>query len=489
MGAKVALLVWLQTALRVGLPPAAVEAAGFAAPDAAGLALAEAPAAADAAGLALAADAAGDPAELAGLALAATEGLAGAAELDGADAGAEAPPHAASATAVATGHTTFRSNPAISFLLSNVVRHLIPVVSPSPSRPYNQRPMKLVTFSVLTPIGRFNRLGALLDGGQDGRIADLTTAYAVYLGEEAGEPTPVELASVRMPPDMIGWLRGGAAAREAAETAVEYAKRRLDRETQPRGANGAQLVFARSEVRLLSPLPRPRSLRDFSIYEEHMSKAGGGERRKDPIWYRWPPYYKGNVDAIYGPEDDVPYPYYTDTLDLELEIGIVVGKEGRNLSFEQAREHIAGYTILVDASAREGHKREPFGPNKRKDFCTVLGPCLVTADELDETNLDVRFSVDGEVWYEGNTGHRRSFLAEQLVAYASDNETVYPGDVLGTGTVGLQCSMDSGRWIKPGQRATFEVEGIGSLTHRIEPGEHVVDYVKNGMEGLLRPPA
>ena len=96
--------------------------------------------------------------------------------------------------------------------------------------------------------------------------------------------------------------------------------------------------------------------------------------------------------------------------------------------------------------------------------------------------------LNGEVWYEGNTGHRRHYLAEHLVAFASDNETLYPGDVLGTGTVGLSCSMDTGRWPRAGQTMTFEIEGIGTLRHPIVAGERVVDYVLNGMPGLLTPP-
>jgi 2-keto-4-pentenoate hydratase/2-oxohepta-3-ene-1,7-dioic acid hydratase in catechol pathway len=347
--------------------------------------------------------------------------------------------------------------------------------------------MKLVTFAVETPTGLVTRLGALLDGDAGGRIVDLTAAYASYLAAETDEPTPRELAALRTPPDMIGWLRGAHKAREAAEQAVAFARRRLEGDASPRGLDDARLVYARGDVRLLAPLPRPRTIRDYSIYEEHMSRAKTIPEKR-PAWYRWPPYYKGNPDAVVGPEEPIPYPSYTEKLDLEPEIGIVVGREGRNLTFEQAGEAIAGYTIFIDCSARDGYEREPFGPTKRKDFCNVLGPCLVTADEVDEGNLAVRVTVDGEVWFEGNTGHRRSFRPEQLVAYASDNETLHPGDLLGTGTVGLGCSMDLHRWPQVGQTWTVEVEGIGTLSHRIVAGERVVDYTLRGMDGLLQAP-
>lgn len=344
---------------------------------------------------------------------------------------------------------------------------------------------KLVTFAVSTPIGPVRRLGVLIDGREDGRIADLTAAYADFLARETDETQPRELAQLRTPPDMIGWLRGGHKSRQALDAALAHVKQRAAGDPAPRGLDDGQLIFERKSVRLLAPLPRPNSIRDFSIYEEHMTRSGRAWAVKPPAWYVTPPYYKGNPDAVFGPEDTIPFPYYTEKLDLEPEIGIVVGRSGRNLGIEEAGDYIAGYTIFIDASCRDGHDRETLGPTKRKDFCNVLGPCLVTADELDEGNLAVRVEVDGETWFEGNTGHLRAFEPKHLVAYASDNETLQPGDVLGTGTVGLGCSMDLHRWIKVGQTITIEVQGIGRLTHRIVAGERVVSHVL-GMPGLLK---
>jgi len=343
--------------------------------------------------------------------------------------------------------------------------------------------MKLVTFHVNAPMGAQRRLGALADG----RIVDLSTAYATYLAEHTDEPTPRELAQLRTPPDMIGFLRAQHKGREAAEQALTFARSVA---ADARGIDDARIAFDRSEVRLLAPLPRPNSLRDFSIFEEHMTRREGGAVPKRPNWYRWPPYYKGNPDSIIGPEDPIPFPYYTDKLDLELEIGIIVGKVGRDLSLEQAKQAIAGYTILIDCSARDPYLRENefLGPAKMKDWATILGPCMVTADEIDEANLDVRITVDGEVWFEGNTSAPRSFLAHHLVAYASDNETLQPGDLLGTGTVSYSCSVDLHRWPQVGQTVKFEVQGIGTLEHTIVKGEHGVDYVRTGMNGLLQAP-
>lgn len=342
--------------------------------------------------------------------------------------------------------------------------------------------MKIVTFEIQGRLGHHRRLGALLDGEC---VVDLTTAYATYLAHKTDEPTPRELANLRTPPDLIGWLRGQHKSREAAEQALAFA-----REMAPdgRGVDHARLMFERNEVRLLAPLPRPNSLRDFSIFEEHMSRREGGAPPKRPSWYRHPPYYKGNPDAIIGPEDPIPFPYYSDKLDLELEIGIIVGRGGRNLSLDEAKRAIAGYTILIDCSARDPYlfEAEFLGPAKMKDWATVLGPCMVTVDEIDEANLSCRISVDGELWFEGNTSAPRSFLAHHLVAYASDNETLQPGDVLGTGTVSYSCSVDLHRWPRVGQTVRFEVEGIGTLEHKIVAGDHNVDYVRNGMDGLIQ---
>jgi 2-keto-4-pentenoate hydratase/2-oxohepta-3-ene-1,7-dioic acid hydratase in catechol pathway len=338
--------------------------------------------------------------------------------------------------------------------------------------------MKLVTMEVITPLGRTRRLGALTRDEQ--RIVDLNAAFRAHLECETDEPTPEEFAALRMPPDMLGWLRAGSEGMRAAAAAMHFA----ERHATERAADGATLVFARSDVRLLAPLPRPASFRDFSMYEEHMHHIV-----KNPEWYTNPTYYKGSCTAIAGPEDPIPWPYYTKLLDLELEIGIVVGKRGSNLTIEEAQKHIAGYTILVDSSCREGQKREPLGPTKRKDWHTALGPFLRTADEIDIEHLDCSLSVDGETWYEGNTSAPHGFSPAQLVAYVSDCETIYPGDLIGTGTISYSCSMDTNRWIQIGQTATFRVAGLGEMNLRVIEQPPVVTHVGSGMRGHLTAPA
>ncbi|MBO0688855.1 MAG: fumarylacetoacetate hydrolase family protein [Candidatus Dormibacteraeota bacterium] len=197
--------------------------------------------------------------------------------------------------------------------------------------------MKLVTFEVRTPLGPFRRIGALLGGelGPRAQIADLTSSYAARLLEE-GEPRATEAAEALLPPDMLAYLEGGERARHRAQQALEFA-----RAGAAGGPRGETLVFSAADVRILSPLPRPRSIRDYSTYEEHMSTR---RPEKPPVFYHAATCYKGNPEAVGGPDGPILYPAYTDWLDPELELACVVHKRGRNLSIAEAAEHIGGYT-------------------------------------------------------------------------------------------------------------------------------------------------
>jgi len=221
---------------------------------------------------------------------------------------------------------------------------------------------------------------------------------------------------------------------------------------------------------LLAPLPRPASLRDFLGFETHV-KAGFA-RRGEPIpdaWYQMPVYYKGNPRSIIGPDADVHWPRYTEQLDYELELACVIGRKGRDVSVEEAPSYIAGYTIMNDWSARDIQRAEMsvrLGPAKAKDFATSLGPCLVTPDELDPRNLRMFARVSGEVWSEGNSGSAH-WTFPQMIAHVSMGETIYPGDVFGSGTVGGGCGLELDRWLRPGDVVELEIQGIGVLRNRV----------------------
>lgn len=308
--------------------------------------------------------------------------------------------------------------------------------------------MRLVTFAV-NSVGPARRIGAVLEG------------------EPAPASTIVDLTAAGLPSDMIAFLEGGDAARHAARNAIESANR---------------VTFGRDEVTLLAPIPRPRTLRDFSVYETHMDTV---RTEKPPLWYVYPTCYKGNPDSVVGPEDPMLWPDYTERLDPELELGIVVGQHGRNLTIEEAVEHIAGYTIFVDPSARDVQFREFLGPYKGKDFCTILGPCLVTPDDFDEMDAQCGIRVNGEEWFTGNTGERRHYGAPELLAYASDGEDIHPGDVIAAGTIGHGCSMDLNRWVQPGDVCEYWIDGIGTITTTVVREQNPHSYVRDGLPGRL----
>ncbi len=173
-------------------------------------------------------------------------------------------------------------------------------------------------------------------------------------------------------------------------------------------AAGVAPPEARVEVgaegfRWLCPLDRLASLRDFLGFEDHVVR--GAQRRGTPVppyWYEAPVYYKGNHRQVIGPDDVCPWPAYAGRLDFELEMAMVVGRAGRDVSRQRAGDHIFGFTIFNDFSARDVQAKEVsawLGPAKGKDFCNALGPCIVTADDVGaEPDLEMVCRVNGEEW-------------------------------------------------------------------------------------------
>jgi len=322
--------------------------------------------------------------------------------------------------------------------------------------------MKLVTFEVSTPVGPIRRIGAI----QQDRIVDLNMGYTRYLAEKYGTPA-YELAAAILPPDMIGFLRRGEEGKDRAALTLDYVARCRDKGGLF-GPRGEKIVYEMGEVRLKAPVPRPNSIRDYLAFEGHASFSG--KRKLDEGWYEIPVCYKGNPDTVIGPDDVVPWPAFTDLLDYELEYGVYIGKEGKNIPRERAEEYIAGYTIFNDISARDIQLQEMMagglGPAKGKDTCSVMGPCLVTPDEIDTGNLRMIARVNGEVWSENNSG-TAYWSWSQIIEFASMDETLYPGDFLGSGTVEHGCGLELNRWIKPGDIIELEVEGIGILRNRV----------------------
>ena len=245
-----------------------------------------------------------------------------------------------------------------------------------------------------------------------------------------------------------------------------------------------------SEVRLLPPL-QPPTVRDFVTFEEHVEgvrKSVDGAAGVPARWYAAPTFYFTNPYAVYGPFDDIPMPPGSSVLDFELEVAAVVGKEGRDLGPEQARDHIVGYTVFNDWSARDLQSAEMkvgLGPCKGKDTATTLGPYLVTADELAKyrdadgfLRLALTAEVNGEVVGKDLLSNM-SWTFEEMVAYASRGTVVRPGDVLGSGTCGnggclaelwgVRGEQDPAP-LRPGDTVSLTVEGIGSVSNTVVRG-------------------
>lgn len=224
-------------------------------------------------------------------------------------------------------------------------------------------------------------------------------------------------------------------------------------------------------VRLLAPLRAPNSLRDFLAFPDHVRR--GAARRGTPVpepWDRIPVFYKGNRRSIVGPDEVVRWPSYTERMDFECEVAAVVGRGGRDLSASTAAEHVFGWTVMDDWSARDVQQDEVacwLGPAKAKDFATSLGPWVVTPDEWSPEDPHLmEVVVDGEVWSTGSTAGRRWTFGEML-AWASRDEDLWPTDVLGSGTFGGGCGLDLDRWLPDDCVVTLRVEGLGELTNRV----------------------
>ena len=223
--------------------------------------------------------------------------------------------------------------------------------------------------------------------------------------------------------------------------------------------------------RLRAPL-RPRTLRDFLAFEGHLKNAYRNLGREiPPEWYEVPAYYKGLPDTVIGPEEEIPWPSYSAQLDHELELAVVIGREGRNIPAAQVAEYIFGYTIWNDVSARDVQRKElpvGMGPGKAKDWdgSNVLGPCIVTPDEINPSDLRLTVRVNGEVWGSDTTANMHHTFAS-MIEYASRDLTLRPGEVLGSGTAAGGSGLELNRWLQPGDVIEMDAEGIGVLRNTI----------------------
>jgi 2-keto-4-pentenoate hydratase/2-oxohepta-3-ene-1,7-dioic acid hydratase in catechol pathway len=259
-------------------------------------------------------------------------------------------------------------------------------------------------------------------------------------------------------------------------------------------AEGEEHWTPLAETRLLAPLPEPRQMRDAMSFETHIRQSGRGAKALEAgakggeaafkaamaepteplaeVYRQMPIYYITNRFVVVGPEATVRWPRYSQVMDYELEIAIVTRGARANIPEGEAANHIFGYTIFNDFSARDKQRVEMggrLGPAKGKSFdgANVLGPWIVTPDELgDPQTLNVEVRVNGEVRAKGTTANML-FPFPQLLAYVSQDETIRAGEVFGSGTVGNCCGLEIGRFLQSGDVVELRVDRIGALRNRV----------------------
>lgn len=292
-------------------------------------------------------------------------------------------------------------------------------------------------------------------------VVDLVVAERRRLEKAGATPEAARrLANALFPGSLTSAIAGGEAFRTAAQSALE------DQEETA--------VVAFSEAHWLSPIDPPVML-DASAFEQHLVNAHArGKRTVPDVFYEIPAYYKMNPLRVFGHDATVPWPGGARFMDYELEIALVIGSAGADLRPEEALDHVFGVTVMNDFSARDVQAREMaggFGPAKGKDFGTSLGPWISTLDDVDLNDLTMLARVNGEEWSRGSTS-TLTWSVEEMVAYVSRNEMIVPGQVIGSGTVGLGCGLELYRKLAPGDVVELEIEGIGTLRNTVaEPSE------------------
>jgi fumarylacetoacetate (FAA) hydrolase len=311
-----------------------------------------------------------------------------------------------------------------------------------------------------------------------------TARSGLLVGEEVGTIIDLEraLAHVGAPAvgkTVLGFVEAGDEALRAGQKVLgAYAEKDFP----------ADLTIPGSAATLLAPIPRPPSMRDGYAFRQHVETARRNRGLEMiPEFDQFPVFYFTNHQAVVGPGPVHVKPRHLEKLDFELEVAIVVGREARDVSARDADAIVFGMTIMNDWSARALQMDEmklSLGPAKGKDFATSLGPYLVTMDELAPVtkkdgergatyDLGMRAFVNGVQLSNGNV-QDMTWTFAQILERASYGVTLYPGDVIGSGTCGTGCFLELNgskithdQWLKVGDVVTLEIDRLGRLENRI----------------------
>ncbi|MEM1946283.1 MAG: fumarylacetoacetate hydrolase family protein [Candidatus Caldarchaeum sp.] len=318
--------------------------------------------------------------------------------------------------------------------------------------------MRLVTFH--NPYLQKPRVGIVY--GE--YVLDGSNAFAAILRDEGEEDAEI-LAEALFPSNMIGFLRRGRRAWDAAERVLFKARSFVNNEY------GQGYAFKLSEVRLYAPVPRPgKIIHTAGNFREH-AEEGKKAKWEFPI-PQWISFLK-SPSSVIGPYDNIVYPKFTKELDHELEMAMVIGRRGKYVPKERAYEYVAGFMVFNDITARDIQRQEMkngllnFGKNL--DTFAPMGPYLVTKDEVsDPHNLKMELRVNGEVRQSGNT-NRLSVTLQEIIEHYSW-VMLEPGDVLTTGTIsGVAAFRENPEkyYLKPGDVVESEIENLGVMRNRV----------------------
>ncbi len=321
------------------------------------------------------------------------------------------------------------------------------------------------------------------------RLTDGTTSTAILHAGNWLPLVPVLATSsdstlVGIGDDLVACLSGGPALQARLTAALEA--------TAPRHTELAALVADEAMLPFA-----PRSFRDFMLWERHVIEATRGLYRRfapqlyatiaaeearlgavpsqlqpRPLWYKRPIYYMGNHLSFRPDGAAIAWPAYTQALDYELELGVIIAHPIASPDPAAALAAIGGFVLVNDWSARDVQIPEmteaQFGPVKAKHFATSMGSEVVTPDEILPyvNSLAARVRVNGEIWGEGTTAGMQHDLAA-MVAYAALGEQLQPGELLATGTIPGCCGVELDRWLSPGDDVELELERVGRLSNPV----------------------
>jgi 2-keto-4-pentenoate hydratase/2-oxohepta-3-ene-1,7-dioic acid hydratase in catechol pathway len=312
--------------------------------------------------------------------------------------------------------------------------------------------MKLVTYRT----AEGPRTGALVED----KILDLQRAHVRSTGRE--NPSLVSLQAL-IEADQSGLAKSLVAAHHPGDA-----------------------VPLKAAGQLLAPIPEPVQIRDALCFWDHINGGLRARERKGfdmserervlkEVFHRRPFWYTTNRFSIVGPDETIVWPSYSREMDYELEMAVIVGKGGRNIPAEKAREHIFGYSIFNDFSARDTQREEAlfgigFSKSKGFDNSNGLGPCIVTADEFEPYDARMVSRINGEVQCDSHAG-TINHKFEDVIAWLSKDELLRPGEIFCSGTVGGGCGLETGRLLEDGDTIELEIVGIGKMRHRVRAAQ------------------